>query len=93
MWPHASTEEAMEKICGPVSLRDYMAPLVSGLNNASNPVVPCHCNLELSSLEKKKIKSPFHLRSLVTDTFDGPAHEHVHIRVLRKELACGRVCT
>lgn len=54
VWPHASTEEAMEKICGPVSLRDYMAPLVSGLNNASNPVVPCHCNLELSSLEKKK---------------------------------------
>lgn len=57
VWPHASTEEAMEKICGPVSLRDYMAPLVSGLNNASNPVVPCHCNLGLSSLEKKNLIS------------------------------------
>lgn len=44
VWPHTSTEEDMEKICGPVSLRDYMAPLNSGLNNAPNPMVPFHCN-------------------------------------------------
>ncbi len=61
VWPHTSTEEDMEKICGPVNLRDYMAPLSSGLNNASNPTVPCHCNLGRLSLEKKKSESRHHL--------------------------------
>ncbi len=59
VWPHTSTEEDMEKIWGPVSLGDYMAPLSSGLNNASNPTVPCHCNLGLLCLEKKS-ESPYH---------------------------------
>lgn len=49
VWPHTSTEEDMEKICGRVSLGDYMAPLNSALNNATDPMVPCHCNLGLLS--------------------------------------------
>lgn len=36
----------MEKMCGPVSLGDYVAPLGSGLRNASNPVLSCHHDLE-----------------------------------------------
>lgn len=60
VWPHTFTEEDMEKICGPVNLRDYVAPLSSGLNNALNPMVPCHCNLGLLFLEKKWISIPSH---------------------------------
>lgn len=87
VWPHASTEEAMEKICGPVSLWDYMAPLSSGLNNASNPIAPCHCNLRLSSLEKNSNLCSI-TDLLVTDTL---VHEHVNVCMLRKELVRG--CT
>ena len=76
MWPHTSTEEDMEKICGLVNLGDYMAPLGSGLNNASNPTVPGHCNLGLLSLEKKVNLHPIS-PSLVSDTRDGAVNVHV----------------
>lgn len=47
VWLHISTEEDMEKICGPVSLRDYVAPFSSCLNDATNPMLPCPSSLWL----------------------------------------------
>lgn len=65
-----------------------MAPLSSGLNNASNPTVPCHCNLGLLFLEKK-VNLHTIPPSLVFDTRDGAVHEHVCAP--ERELVCACV--
>lgn len=58
VWLHTSAEEDMEKICGAVNLGDYVAPLGSGLHNASNPLVPCHCNLGAFVFRANQISIP-----------------------------------
>lgn len=53
VWPHTSSEEYMEKICGPVSLWDYTAPLFSALNNATDPMVPLSLQFKAFVLRRK----------------------------------------
>lgn len=53
------------KISVPISLRDYMGPVGSGLNSAMNPTSLCHCNLEILFAKKKRhFHSISHHRSL-----------------------------